>query len=1828
MFRVSRSASMPVVRLTCLALCFALVLSSVSFAVIGKGKKKPGGNSVSSSAAQRTQGPPSPNLPNLNEARRIKPGPPKAPNPVPATKCRRRDTVCKNRHGEVTINQPQNSNDRPDRLVARVDNHSRRNRFTTSEKAAGRGLSIPAVDALLDKPNRPMLDSAVGRSHRPNRNGAGLKTAPATAPGFTVQAPSEWVLAVLDPKNRKGTPGEDLLSRNFNWSLPLLSLPGRAGLDLGLTLSLNSLLWTKAGSSIHFDVDYGFPAPGFWLGFPSLQQYYLDPQTGSWTYQMIMPSGRRVEFRQVSTNVYEAPDSSYLQLTYNPSNYSFTLRTTDGLQLKFEFQLIYYSCTEIKDRNGNFITITYNDFGSGQEINTITDTLGRVITFNYDSYGQLNSITQTWGGQTHTWATFAYGTQTIQTNFDAGLTMSGASNGSVISVLKRVGLDDGSVYSFEYNTYCQVKTIRRYAPNTSNPVTFPNDYFQRAYTTYNLPDNTGPSQTDCPRFTTRTDWAYEWNGGVTFTYGPATPTWAYGEVTTPDGTLHKEFFATSGWQRGLTTQTETWSGGVKKKWTTLQWTQDNTGISYLLNPRVTETNVYDDASNRRRTTISYSAGYGLPSDVYEYDANATTLLRRTHTDYVSGAYITMRIIGLPSARMLYDGSNNLASKIEYFYDESGFVGPDRLLQTPPVQPPATAVVQHDGANYGNWQDGSCSTCIHERGNLTTVRRYNVDGSTYVETRTGYHTTGSPYFTNDPLGHKTKISYADSFSDGGNQRNTFAYPTTMTDADNFSSTIQYNFDFGAVTRTQDPKGAIFIREYDTAGRLTKVTNKTPGHPAYDAHTEYVYAPNQYYVQSFTTINDLVLNNRFYSITVFDGHDRVRATASDHPTSAGQNKAQYNVYDVMGRLTQQSNPTEINAYWSPYGDDAAGWVWSYQAYDWQGRPTVSNDQEGKTKEVLYGGCGCAGGQMVVTRDEVGRRQKLIYDVLGRLKTAQTLFIQPKEQPLNGDGAVYSTTTNTYNVRDQITNINVKDEATAVSQNTQLVYDGHGRLKERWLPIYLGNPQSATPYDSYEYYADDTLMKVTDPRGASATYGYNNRHLVTSVTYGVPSGVAPTSNVTFGYDSAGNRTSMVDGLGNVTYDYDTLSQMNWERRYFNDLGQNYTISYEYNLAGGVKKITDPWNASITYAYNKAGEVTTITGVGYADINQWTNRTVSQFASNVTYRAWGAIKSFTNGNFATEKTNFSLNYDTRLQMTRFDGGGRATDHTYYNDSRVKDITDSTWSSFNPRTYNYDHAGRLTSATAGTGSPRPYSLNYAQDVWGNATSRTGSHWSSTLTPYTPTYSSNRSVGSTGWTYDVAGNVTDTSGPNVNPPAMKYDAEGRLASVITATGLGYLTEHGYDGDGQRVRYSSDFLSGYPATATTYHHLRSSVLGGAVIAEVIIKRLSDPDEVSSNSYIYLNGERIAYQKNAHQSGANKEVVWIYRNPVINTNYEHNRLNINGQPTDWWTELVTDPTGSLVTTYDPGSLPQVPLPTIGPPEVGAINDFGDCYLDGVRSSCGITLWLLSRGWAAEVPWGETGFFWDSDAQVWQSHSGFVIDWDSGYYGFVPIGAKYGGDGSWGWVDSKKGRPALKPKGKAKAGQDDNKQGKFQKIGWFTGTITDDMYNYVTTYYIDPFYDPCASSYTGNPLPGKEQATLALAAAALNPDFAAKISGIWARESFLALTPDGDAGPAQLTTWWSRNHPELIVGNAYGSWKGRTTTPFDGSVRDNIATLRNIVYYSHNRYQGSYYQTAYWYGPGDPNNPKNAPANRKQYAKETVGYYNMFKSFFDCLERMGRP
>ncbi|HVS20693.1 MAG TPA: DUF4214 domain-containing protein, partial [Pyrinomonadaceae bacterium] len=236
-----------------------------------------------------------------------------------------------------------------------------------------------------------------------------------TPNGSASSAASSLLSARVDPNNQGG---DQLLARDAEWGVGLLSLPGRSGLDLGLGLSYSSAaVWTHSGPYIYFDEDNGTPSPGFRLGFPTVQELSFDAQVGVNVYLLITPSGQRVELRKVGTsNVYEAADSSYLQLTDNSGSNPSTLlvRATDGTQMSYTKLQDEWRCTQIKDRNGNYLTVNYVWAG---QIANITDTLGRVITFNYDGNSNLISITQPWNGATHTWATFGWTSISVSPGF-------------------------------------------------------------------------------------------------------------------------------------------------------------------------------------------------------------------------------------------------------------------------------------------------------------------------------------------------------------------------------------------------------------------------------------------------------------------------------------------------------------------------------------------------------------------------------------------------------------------------------------------------------------------------------------------------------------------------------------------------------------------------------------------------------------------------------------------------------------------------------------------------------------------------------------------------------------------------------------------------------------------------------------------------------------------------------------------------------------------------------------------------------------------------------------------------------------------------------------------------------------------------------------------------------------------------------------------------------------------------------------------------------------------------------------------------------------------
>jgi YD repeat-containing protein len=1382
-------------------------------------------------------------------------------------------------------------------------------------------------------------------------------------------------MARIDPNNRTGTGGEDLLSQNFNWSLPLVGLSGR-GLDLGLTLSYNSLVWTRSGNYIDFDTDEGSIAPGFRLGFPTVEGPDYNDQAGTYFYLMVTPSGARVELRRIGTSTtYESADSAHLQLVDYGS--SLLVRSTDGTQLNFITVNSTWRCNQIKDRNGNYLTVSYNSYA---DITTITDTLGRVVTFNYDGYANLISITQAWNGQAHYWATFGYGSVYIGSNFP-GLTSYGP-DGSYVTVLTQVGLPDGSRYNFEYNSsYGMVSTIRHYAY----------DGDQQRYTSYLY----SASGSDCPRISERHDWAENWTGlnGV-----PAEVVTQYNlpgdgshQMIAPDGTVYREYYGT-GWQKGLTTQSEVWSGGVRQKWTTTAWTQDNTSVNYQTNPRVTETNIYDAAGNRGRATIDYnSVAVGattchLPETVRQYGGiNGDQLLRRIVTLYSwDQALLDRRVIGLMSRREVYEGESTLVSMVAYIYDwVAGYMD-----GTAPA-------VQHDTANYGPSLGAG-------RGILVAAFRYNVnDTSQGIWAQTfGYNLAGETVWMADGVGHRTNISYADSFSDGNNGRGTLAYPTTVTDPDGFSSTAQYNYDFGARTQVQGPppagqsQGIIQTFAYDNAARIQQVTTTNNG-----AYTRYVYGPN--YTQSFSSVNNVA--DDAYSIQYLDGAGRTILAGGNHPGSSGGYRGIWTQYNIMGHVMRQSNPTEITAGWLTSGDDAAGWLFTAYDYDWKGRPLVTTNTDGTQKYASYGGCGCAGGEVVTLTDEMGRQQRVTSDVLGRTW---------KTEVLNWDGSVYSTTENTLNARDQVTLVRQFQgtDTSGVYQDTVMTYDGHGRLQSKHLP-----EQNSGAATTYSYNNDDTVNSVTDARGASATYSYNNnRHLVSGITYSAPSGVVTTPDASFSYDPAGNRTSASSGTGSSTYGYDQLSRLISETYQFSDLSGSYALNYGYNLGGELTSLSIPFTSqSIGYNYDSAGRLSSVSAGGFSVNSQ----PVTSFISSIAYRAWGARKSTTYGNTVSE----ALSYNARLQPTSYTLGNVNYTNTnvwpnqsfssmgwtydYYDDGRVNHAYDSTWN-FWDRSYAYDHAGRLQEADTNRVAhglswdywhPDPYKQTWTYDVWNNL-KRAGYLYNDPLSD-SSAYTNNRRSDSA---YDANGNVTanlsyqntfDVFGSNTHATSVQQVGDGSTqwpqqpAIDITET----YEANGHPCKRTQIMRQNDYdldtgeFTGVSEDTLTSHYLYSSVLGARVV------EIDGYGQV--NTWIYAGGQRIA----AAVAGTYANTTFEHDNPVtgswVTTNgHSASRAAARQERDPLNAQLpLTNPGGA---TYAAQNWNQ-PLFIEG----GDPSDLsGGCQLDGLATACSNVEHGLDTGAVVgELSVGGKGIgFWD-----FTGHGQLGLDYLSGKYGSIRIG-----------------------------------------------------------------------------------------------------------------------------------------------------------------------------------------------------------------------------------
>src|SRR5215216_6377972 len=156
--------------------------------------------------------------------------------------------------------------------------------------------------------------------------------------------------------------------------------------------------------------------------------------------------------------------------------------------------------TQITDPDGNYIQIAYKNISQGythQAIDYVRDTLGRVITFSYDSLFALRGITvpafdATGQNQIYRTIRFDYQDRALSYNFGFFTGVENAYNGQPLSTLRHIYLPETqSGYLFTYSDYGMIYNVssrRQMSVNfNTDPFGVISDGVESASASFNYP---------------------------------------------------------------------------------------------------------------------------------------------------------------------------------------------------------------------------------------------------------------------------------------------------------------------------------------------------------------------------------------------------------------------------------------------------------------------------------------------------------------------------------------------------------------------------------------------------------------------------------------------------------------------------------------------------------------------------------------------------------------------------------------------------------------------------------------------------------------------------------------------------------------------------------------------------------------------------------------------------------------------------------------------------------------------------------------------------------------------------------------------------------------------------------------------------------------------------------------------------------------------------------------------------------------------------------------------------------------------------------------------
>jgi RHS repeat-associated protein len=1196
-----------------------------------------------------------------------------------------------------------------------------------------------------------------------------------------------------DPGNLPGDPPGGALdggagSANFHMDAPVLSLPGR-GMDISLSLAYNSRLWNKAGNQLTYDIDRGWPAPGWSIGFGKLLQMgqqgsmIVDANGTRHSY-----AGTLYDWGYATYFVGHTTDGTfidYTSITYDNGMFGGEARFPNGITIYYgtSGQNVAYA-TNILDPNGNGIAVAYPN-NVGPRIEAIYDTVGRVVNFSYNANNLLTAITAPGlGGGTRTLVRLHYKQLSLGYSFAGGISAIVRDPAPwVIDAIYYPGAATGFWMgdADSYSTYGMITKVSERRNMTYSPpsltdqgtITINEAGQMSREELYNYPLNTGSpggsGLTNAPTYSSVTE---SWTRDGT-NIDSATTTFEIHEeasprtvkVTMPNGTSVKQYSYNlpGNFLDGVFYQEETIDAAsvVRQRGVTV-WSSGPYNTA-----RPTRLEITDDRDQTLATEFSYGSTFNQVTDVRRYDYGGA-LIRSTRTQYQNSPNYTSRhIYNLPLVVEIFAGDNTTrVARTEYQYDGQTLTdAPGAVGHSDYYNPYAPEYLHSPGTccEYDYWQINCVMMCpdywasdydpsTDYRGNVTQITTY-ADAATpsvpTVETRR-YDITGNVVTTSTACCEQTSYLFTADTA--------FAYAQAQTQGSASDASAQvkksatYDFGTGLVLTSTDTNGRTSSSSYNATTLRPQSTTGPSG-----AHTDFIFDDANLSITETTYLAPSeggAIADQY--VRVINGRGQLWR---EKALGNGVWDIADTFYDNMGRVSQQSR-----AYRS--GDALQLSTFTYDALSRLVR-TVGPD--GSTTETYYNEkdfdtgdgytptrpnvvSGTAPGGTTLVRDAWGRERWGRLDPEGRL-------IEVVEPSPSGGGSVATgglVTTYGYTTLGNLTNV------TQEAQTRTFKYDSLGRLVAQKLAEteatlndsgqYVG---SGTWSDVFGYDSRSNLISRTDARGVKVNYNYNN-----------------------------------DGLNRLqTITYDTSSDPNHslqpgDPNYYRRVLDAAAVTYQYRTNGGGSQLVDVRQAaSITtsgvstesMSYDTEGRIssTTLTMTArpsYPFTTDYIFDTVDRI-TDIRYPA-----EYGNGGAPRKLVHHTFDVASRLTGLTIDGASHASVATYNAASQMTQLKVGL-SGANQTTENYGfhlQTGLLESQTVvrGTGGSATTLLDLGYDYANSNQKRTGQ-----ITKILNNLNHNKDRS---YAYDTLGRLTQAKGGNAGAlwtQNYSYDRYGNRTSV-------------------------------------------------------------------------------------------------------------------------------------------------------------------------------------------------------------------------------------------------------------------------------------------------------------------------------------------------------------------------------------------------------------------------------------------------------------------